>query len=193
MLLGFKAKNHPQQTAERGALDEVDDRATHPEDFARWDAELGPFDLDAAAAPHNAKCKTYYTRADNGLERPWSGFRVWCNPPYSGLGDWLEKAWAEWPTTRGIVMLLPANRVEQKWWQEWVEPYRDMGGSPLTVRFLPGRLRFIKPGATEIKPNERPPFGCALLVWDRPGRNDMYTRFPRHTSHRACIEGETDA
>lgn len=168
MLVGYKADNHPQQTAKRGALDEVDDRATHPDDFARWDAELGPFTLDAAAAPHNAKVAKFYTRADDGLAQSWAGERVWCNPPYSNLGDWLEKAWAEWPDTRGIVMLLPANRVEQKWWQEWVEPFRDKPDGRLTVRFLPGRLRFIKPGATEIKPNERPPFGCCLLIWADP-------------------------
>lgn len=170
MLLGYKARNHPQQTAERGALDEVDDRATHPDDFARWNALYGPFTLDAAAAPHNAKVSNYYSRADNGLVQSWAGERVWCNPPYSNLGDWLEKAWTEWPATLGITMLLPANRVEQSWWQDWVEPRRDAGWSPLRVHFLRGRLRFIKPGATEIKPNERPPFGCALLVWEFPSR-----------------------
>lgn len=168
MLVGLKANNHPQQVGVRGALDEVDDRATHPDDFARWDAELGPFTLDVAAAPHNAKCELYFTRAMNGLGQSWAGHKVWCNPPYSNLSAWLEKAWGEWPYTKGIVMLLPANRVEQKWWQEWVEPRRDRPESPLTVRFLPGRLRFIKPGATEIKPNERPPFGCALLIWADP-------------------------
>lgn len=167
MLIGFKAQNHPQQTADRGALDEVDDRATHPDDFAKWDAEYGPFTLDAAAAPHNAKVAKFYTRADNGLAQSWQGETVWCNPPYSNLGDWLAKAWDEHFRAKRIVMLLPANRVEQKWWQEHVEPYRDRPGSPLRVHFLPGRLRFIKPGATEIKPNERPPFGCCLLVWDR--------------------------
>lgn len=104
---------------------------------------------------------------------------MWCNPPYSGLDRWLEKAWTEWwrqwqPTVVGvpsaphsIVMLLPANRPEQPWWQKWVEPYRDQPEEDLRVRFLPGRLRFIKPGATEVKPNERPPFGCCLLVWSR--------------------------
>lgn len=168
MLIGFKANNHPQQLGSRGPLDEVDDRATHPDDFAVWNAELGPFTLDAAAAPHNAKVAKFFTRADDGLRQSWARERVWCNPPYSGLGDWLEKAWAEWPVTRGIVMLLPANRAEQKWWQEWVEPFRDRAGSPLAVRFLAGRLRFIKAGATEIKPNERPPFGCVLLIWARP-------------------------
>ena len=179
MLVGFKAQNHPQQTAERGALDEVDDRSTHPDDFAQWDAMYGPFTLDAAAAPHNAKAARYFTRADNGLEQSWAGERVWVNPPYSNLGDWLKKAWAEYPTTRGILMLLPANRCEQKWWQEWVEPVRDQLGSPMTTEFLPGRLRFIKPGATEIKPNERPPFGCVLLRWAPPDTP---------TSHRACRE-----
>lgn len=166
--MGFKAQNHPQQTGVRGALDEVDDRATHPMYFNQFNERFGGFTLDVAAAPHNAKCDRFFTRADNGLEQSWSGERVWCNPPYSGLGDWLSKAWAEYPTTRGIVMLLPANRVEQKWWQEHVEPFRDRPGSPLTVEFLPGRMRFIKPGQTEVGPNERPPFGCCLLIWADP-------------------------
>ena len=171
----------------KGVDDEIDDRGT-PQDF--WDElnERYRFTLDVAAAPHNAKTANYYTRLADGLLQPWHG-SVWCNPPYSNLNAWLEKAWTEWrkpipPAYRwardgsrvwklhpsavsSIVMLLPANRPEQPWWQEHVEPYRDRPGSPLTVKFLPGRLRFIKPGATEVKPNERPPFGCCLLVWSR--------------------------
>ena len=177
-LVGYKANNHPQQVERRGADDEIDDRGT-PQDF--WD-ELDAqyhFTLDVAAAPHNAKCANYYTRLADGLLQPWHG-SVWCNPPYSGLDRWLEKAWSEWdrrwprhlrgevpPPPRSIVMLLPANRPEQPWWQKHVEPLRDHPDSPLRVKFLPGRLRFIKPGATEIKPNERPPFGCCLLIWSR--------------------------
>ena len=164
-VVGFKAKNHPQQVAVNGALDEVDDRGTHPDSFDRWDERFGGFTLDVAAAPHNAKCERFFTRADDGLAQSWAGEKVWCNPPYSNLGAWLAKAWLEYPMTRGIVMLLPANRVEQRWWQEHVEPFRDRPDSPLTVEFLPGRLRFIKPGQTAIGPNERPPFGCCLLIW----------------------------
>jgi hypothetical protein len=48
-----------------------------------------------AAAPHNAKCPAYYDREQDGLEQPWHGV-VWCNPPYSGLDAWVEKAWREW-------------------------------------------------------------------------------------------------
>jgi phage N-6-adenine-methyltransferase len=167
-LVAFRANNHPQQTGLRGPDDEIDDRGT-PQDF--WDQLHAQhrFTLDVAAAPHNAKCANYYTRLADGLLQPWRG-SVWCNPPYSGLHRWLEKAWTEWRRDGGphrIVMLLPANRPEQPWWQEWVEPYRDRPGSPLHVQFLPGRLRFVKPGATEVKPNERPPFGCCLLIWSR--------------------------
>jgi hypothetical protein len=64
-----------------------------------------------------------------------------------------------------ILMLLPANRTEQKWWQQLVEPRRDQPGSPLRVQFLPGRLRFLSRGQSAIGPNERPPFGCCLLIW----------------------------
>ena len=162
-LIGFKGQNHPQQVGTRGASDEVDDRGTHPMYFDEWDARFGGFTLDAAAAPHNAKCARYFTRQDDGLEQSWAGERVWCNPPYSKIGDWVEKAHREAYRPRGIVMLLPANRTEQGWWQDWVEPFRLRG--ELTVEFLRGRMRFIKPGQTAIGPNERPPFGCCLVIW----------------------------
>src|SRR5690349_20743896 len=116
-LVGYKAENHPQQTARRGTRDDVDDRGTDPAFFDSLSERFGGFTLDVAAAPHNAKCEDYYTRDNSGLDAPWDG-RVWCNPPYSDCGAWVRKAWHEW--TNGllgvelIVMLLPANRVEQK-------------------------------------------------------------------------------
>lgn len=168
-LVGFAAGNHPQQTAARGALAELDDRGTDPQFFADLAARFGPFTLDVAAAEHNAKCQRYYDRHDDGLKLTWRGERVWCNPPYSNLAPWVAKAWAEWPGSDGIVMLLPANRCEQRWWQDHVERVRDRAGSPLRVEFLPGRMRFERPGV-EIGPKgDRPPFGCALAIWTPPG------------------------
>jgi phage N-6-adenine-methyltransferase len=171
-LIGYRASNHPQQVAKRGQTDDVDDRATHPVDFAPLAERFG-FTVDVAAAAHNTKCERYYTRAENGLAQSWAGEMVWCNPPYSSIAPWVAKAWTEQPHTRGIVMLLPANRPEQGWWQEMVEPYRDRPGSPLRVEFLPGRMRFIKAGQTTVGPNERPPFGCCLLIW--AGSADRWT------------------
>lgn len=168
-LVKFRALNHPQQVGRRGAAVKVDDRATHPDDFAVWDAEFR-FTLDVAAAPHNAKCERYFTLDSDGLAQSWAGERVWCNPPYSDIRAWVAKAWHEWTTVNPaqlIVMLLPANRTEQGWWQDLVEPWRD--NPPLRVRFLRGRLRFIQAGRDRIGPNERPPFGCCLLIWSSTG------------------------
>lgn len=164
-LVGFKARNHVQQTRKRGPNPKVDDRATAPETFVPLHARFR-FTIDVAALPHNAKLPRFYTPEDDGLAQPWAGERVWCNPPYSDIGAWVEKAWAEHEFgAELIVMLLPANRTEQAWWQEWVEPRRDRPTSPLRVEFLRGRLRFIAHDADCIKPNERPPFGCCLLIW----------------------------
>jgi phage N-6-adenine-methyltransferase len=168
MLVGFKAQNHVQQVVDRGASDEVDDRATQPIYFDAWNERFGGFTLDVAAAAHNTKCERYFTKADDGLSQSWAGERAWCNPPYSHLEPWLMKAWTEYPTTRGIVMLLPGNRTEQKFWQKHVEPFRDRSGSPLTTEFLPGRMRFIRRDRDAVGPNERPPFGVVLLIWDDP-------------------------
>lgn len=65
-LVRFSGQNHPQQTGRRGALDEVDDRGTHPDTFGPLADRFGGFTLDAAAAPHNAKCGKYFTRAEIG-------------------------------------------------------------------------------------------------------------------------------
>lgn len=162
-LVGFPAKNHRQQTRKRGALDQVDDRGTPPELFDPLHARFR-FTLDVAAAAHNAKCPRWWGIEADGLTQPWRG-RVWCNPPYSNLDAWCAKAWHEWDEGNAeiIVMLLPANRTEQEWWQDLIEPARRAG--LIDVEFLRRRQRFIMPGQTEVLPNQRPPFGVCLAIW----------------------------
>jgi len=176
-LVGFKAQNHEQQVLVRGPRSHVDDRATTPEVFDPLHARFG-FTVDVAASIENAKLPSFYTAQEDGLAASWKGERVWCNPPYSSIEPWVAKAQVEWLGQPGhnrysgdgfrgaelIVMLLPANRTEQGWWQRQVEPVRDRPGGPRT-EFLSGRLRFLKPGQKHIAPNERPPFGCVLLIW----------------------------
>lgn len=162
-LVGFKAQNHPQQADKRGPRDAVDDRATAPEVFGPLH-ERFRFTLDVAARPHNAKLERYFTPEQDGLAQPWTGERVFCNPPYSSIEPWVRKAWISGAEL--VVMLLPANRTEQGWWQRHIEPRRDQPGG-VRVEFLPGRMRFINAGADKIGPNERPPFGVCLVIWDR--------------------------
>jgi phage N-6-adenine-methyltransferase len=162
-LVGFQARNHPQQKTNP----KVDDRETAPEVFGPLH-ERFRFTIDVAASAQNAKLPVYCSIEHDGLKESWSGERVWCNPPYSNIQPWVEKAWGEWlaPVRPGlIVMLVPANRTEQRWWQDWIEGERDRDDTYLHVEFLRGRLRFIEPGDTEVRPNARPPFGCCLLIW----------------------------
>jgi phage N-6-adenine-methyltransferase len=125
------------------------------------------FTLDACALPHNAKLERYFTPEHDGLKRSWKGERVWCNPPYSDLAPWVQKARES--DAELVVMLVPANRTEQRWWQDHVEPYRDRD-ERLRVEFLRGRQRFIRYDADRIHPNERPPFGVALLIFDHSAK-----------------------
>lgn len=162
-LVAYRAGNHPQQVGKRGPRPEIDDRATPPEVFGPLHERFG-FTIDVAASPANAKLPRYYTIEDDGLAQSWTGERVWCNPPYSHIEPWVIKAHLE--LAAPIVMLLPANRTEQGWWQRHVEPYRDKGRG-FRVEFLKGRLRFIGPGQDAVGPNERPPFGCCLLIWEQ--------------------------
>lgn len=172
-IAGFRAQNHPQQTGTRGARISVDDRQTPPELFDPLNERYG-FTIDVAASQANARCARYLTIEDDGLRQSWAGERVWCNPPFSDIGPWVEKAWTEWNTGKVglIVMLVPANRTEQAWWQKWVEPLRDVPELDLRVEFLPGRQRFIAPGdfvdmfGRPRGGDIRPPFGCCLLIWN---------------------------
>lgn len=162
-LVGFKAQNHVQQVGARGAVDKVDDRRT-PRTL--WDPlnERYCFTLDVAASQENALCDRYYTAVEDGLAQSWAGETVWCNPPFSDIRPWVAKTWDD--PADIVVMLLPANRTEQGWWQDLVEPFRDNGGI-LSTKFLQGRLRFDTPPGTYSDPRgNRPPFGCVLLRWD---------------------------
>jgi phage N-6-adenine-methyltransferase len=129
------------------------------------------FTLDAAASAENALLDHFYDIESNGLEQSWAGERVWCNPPYSNCAAWAKKAWSEMygsAPPEAIVMLLPANRTEQGWWQDYIEPYRQWGR--VEVRPLRGRLRFDTPGHDYSKQpkGNRPPFGVCLVIWRRP-------------------------
>lgn len=167
-LVGFRAKNHPQQAT----VDAVDDRRTPRSLFDPLHADYR-FTIDVAASVENALLPRYYTREVDALSVAWYQHRVWCNPPYSKLEPWLAKAWESmWGGCGIVVMLLPANRSEQGWWQRHVEPYRDgkpaRDGVTLETTFLPGRLRFDWPAGRVVPAKgDRPPFGCALLTWRR--------------------------
>ena len=119
------------------------------------------FDLDPAATPENARAPRFYTPADDGLTKDWFG-RVWVNPPYSGVRDWVRKAVAEAQRAEVeyVVMLLPA-RTDTRWFHDLVRPHAQQ------VIFVRGRLKF-KGGASSA------PFPSMLVIFD--GREYMNPR-----------------
>ena len=111
------------------------------------------FTLDVCANKSNHKCDLYYDRKQYGLKMPWSGYVVWCNPPYGKeIGKWVKAAYLEHiahGTT--IVMLLPA-RTDTRWFHHYV-----LGQA--AIRFLQGRLKF---GDSK----NSAPFPSMLAVYD---------------------------
>ena len=162
VVVSFVSRNHPQQVAARGPLDDVDDRRTPPDLLAECMELAGvtSFDLDVAANDDNAITNAWFVT--EGLTAHWFG-RAWCNPPYSDIRPWVQKAHSQAKFCRTIAMLLPANRTEQAWWQDLIEPGRHDG--TLEVFFLRGRRRFDRPGWTAPAKGDRPPFGLVLVVW----------------------------
>lgn len=180
---GIAPKNHPKQVRTRqselfesGALDSVDDRRTPRDVFDPLHAEFR-FTVDAAASAENALLPRFWTRSENALHRDWRGDRVWCNPPYSNVPAWVEKARTE--MFRGCqlsVLLLPADRTEQPFWHEFIEPFRDRGLG-VTARFVRKRIKFGLPpdhphadkGLARGRPGggyRYPPFGCVLVIFE---------------------------
>jgi phage N-6-adenine-methyltransferase len=108
-------------------------------------SQYGPFHLDAAASPHNAKASNFYAleNGQDGLELPWFG-TVFINPPYGrSTGSWIKKAYEE--TKNGVtsVILIPA-RTDTKYWHNYVMKASEV---KIRHRFQAPQL-FLDPAST---------------------------------------------
>ena len=147
---------------------------TPPALFASLNAEFC-FQLDAAAAPHNALCKRFITAEQNTLETPWADYLsipgyVWLNPPYSDITPFVKKAAAESANQIGTVMLVPAD-TSVGWFKEAIQTASE-------VRFITaGRLAFINP--VTGKPVSGNNKGSMLIIWHP---------YPRTHCHFATVD-----
>jgi len=118
---------------------------TPPELFEAMTAEVGGFDLDAAASDENALSERWYTEDDDSLVQPWEG-RVWCNPPYNKVRPWLVKALNEVRAGRAaLVWMLIPSATGTRVFREIIWPWAA------ELRFVQGRLTFGGPH-TQGKP-----------------------------------------
>jgi phage N-6-adenine-methyltransferase len=121
---------------------ESDEWLTPLDLFERLD-EKWRFDLDPCANNENplpSLRELVHIVKDWGIdafEYEWCGRRVFCNPPYSQIEDWVAKAHSH-RHDAVTVMLIP-SRTDTKYWHKYIQ------NDALKVEFLPGRLKFRRP------------------------------------------------
>ncbi|HCI5846439.1 TPA: phage N-6-adenine-methyltransferase [Klebsiella pneumoniae] len=147
---------------------------TPPALFACLNAEFC-FQLDAAAAAHNALCRKFITAEQNTLKTPWADYLsipgyVWLNPPYSDITPFVKKAAAESANQIGTVMLVPAD-TSVGWFKEAIQTASE-------VRFITaGRLAFINPVTGKpVRGNNK---GSMVIIWHP---------YPRTHCHFSTVE-----
>lgn len=158
-------------------VDQRDLWCTPPALFACLNAEFC-FQLDAAAAAHNAQCRKFITAEQNTLKTPWADYLsipgyVWLNPPYSDITPFVKKAAAESANQIGTVMLVPAD-TSVGWFKEAIQTASE-------VRFITaGRLAFINP--VTGKPVSGNNKGSMLIIWHP---------YPRTHCHFSTVERDS--
>tara|TARA_R110000772_G_scaffold247018_1_gene360766 strand:- start:396 stop:842 length:447 start_codon:yes stop_codon:yes gene_type:complete len=100
------------------------------------------FNFDFDPCPLNTRVKLEnslfpddnITEVYNGLNVEW-GTNTFCNPPYSEITKWIDKAFIEYKKGKNIVLLVP-SRTDTKWFHKYILPHAK------EIRFVKGRLKF---------------------------------------------------
>jgi phage N-6-adenine-methyltransferase len=82
-------------------------------------------------------------RDQDGLELDWDGHRVYCNPPYSNILPWVQKALASKALT---VFVLPC-RTDTEWFHLLLDHHAE-------IRFLRKRVDFVSVDKRRVHPAE---------------------------------------
>lgn len=138
------------------------------------------FTIDGAASANNAKLPRFWSRHDDALRCDWGAERVFCNPPYSQIPQFLAKA----PTAEVAVMFV-TSRTSNEYWLErvWANPYCH------EIRFVNRGVKFSPPalfhgqydltiGLPAEEARRRAPIPSVILV---------YKNTPRRGEHRITV------
>lgn len=121
---------------------------------------LGRFDLDpcAPSVPLFKTAEIMYNEFDDGLVQKWEG-RVWLNPPYS----------------RPLINKFMRRMVEHNWGTALIFSRTDtelfhteVFGKATAVKFLKGRIKFLKPDGSEAG---TPGCGSVLIAYGEEDAN----------------------
>ncbi len=128
-----------------------------PQYLYDWLDERFHFTLDPCCTRKTAKCRLYFTAAEDGLHKSWANETVFMNPPYGReIGKWVEKAYKEALGGATVVCLIPA-RTDTKWWYKYCTKAH-------TIIFFTGRVKFLNDG--QELPASAPFPSCAVVFKD---------------------------
>lgn len=133
------------------------------------------FDLDAAATYENRMVGNHLgpgagSDLQDALTSPWIGTTVWCNPPYSKLPTFVERAYNQSKLQHNTVVLLIPAYTDTRYWWNYIVPHAD------EVRFLKGRLQFLEGG----KKKQSARFPSCVVVFRDP------KTYSNHSDHVHC-------
>lgn len=153
-----------------------DNWRTPPQVFNNLNKEFG-FVADMACTNENKLCEIGLTELDDSLivdwavfvdgEYSWDGLNyVWCNPPYSNISPWIDKAVQAQKKGLGTVMLL--NQDTSVGWfykaLQYVSEIRFVTGDKKEGGgFSGGRLAFLDGDGKPAGGNNKPQF---ILVFN---------------------------
>ena len=139
-----------------------DEWATPIDVYVSLDNEFH-FTLDACATEENHKCDCYFTKEQDALKQDWAGETVFCNPPYSEIARWVEKAYREGCKDNTLVCLLIPARTDTRYFHNFIYQRSE-------IRFISGRLRF-----NDSKSNAPFPFMVVIFrgpYWQTGGKQN---------------------
>lgn len=144
------------------------DEYSTPSKFIEWLDGYYAFVCDAAARKENNVCKHFYSpRRENSVckhfyspsrdalqQDCWGGFgNTFCNPPYSIVSKFIDKAIEQTKDHKGSIVFLVPARTDAKWFHTAM----DKATSCLLIK---GRLKF-GPGETSA------PFPSCIITFNR--------------------------
>lgn len=121
---------------------------------------LGKFDLDpcAPSVPIFKTAEVMYNEFDDGLAQKWEG-RVWLNPPYSHplITKFMRRMMEH---NRGTALIFSRTDTELF--------HTEVFNKATAVKFLKGRIKFLKPDGTEAG---SPGCGSVLIAYGEEDAN----------------------
>lgn len=118
--------------------------------------------LDVCAQAQTAKAAAFYCLADgaDGLALPWSPLN-WCNPPFSDIEPWIEKAMQEAERGNTTYMIFPDNPETAYCRASFLMASE--------IFHMPFRMRFTRPDGSEFRDTKgaiaSPKFATRLVIF----------------------------